>query len=228
MLGALADAAASLLLGAACPGCRTPSAGLCAACRALLRAAEPFGVADSPCPVPVVAAAPYEGVWRACVVGLKERTGWGLAGPLGEALALAALVAGGADGVREGLVLVPMPSQARSVRERGLDTTLALTRVAARTLARAGVPTRVEVRLHHRRRVADQSGLGEHDRRTNLDGALAARPAGGGGVRLVVDDLTTTGASLAEACRALTGAGTPASGCAVVAATPRRSRVTIR
>ena len=165
------DAAAGLLLGAACPGCRTPGAGLCAACAALLSGVEPFAVADPACGVPVWAAAPYADVWRRCVVAYKERTGWWLGALLGELLALGVLAAARGTGVPPaGLVLVPMPSQARAVRERGLDTTLTLARVGAR--------------------------------------------------------LTTTGSSLAEACRALAAAGTPASACAVVAATPRRSPAT--
>ena len=179
----------------------------------------------------VVAAAAYDDLWRRCLVAYKERDGWWLGGPMGRALALAVGtlltgVEGGATGVGRPseLVLVPMPSQPRSVRQRGLDTTALLARTAARTLGAAGLPTRVEATLRHVRRVADQSELGEHDRRTNLVGALVARPALPA-VRIVVDDLTTTGASLAEACRALVDAGTPASGCAVVAATPlRRSR----
>ena len=223
------DAAAGLLLGAACPGCRTPGAGLCAACAALLSGVEPFAVADPACGVPVWAAAPYADVWRRCVVAYKERTGWWLGALLGELLALGVLAAARGTGVpHAGLVLVPMPSQARAVRERGLDTTLTLARVAARTLAGVGVRASVEPRLRHARRVADQASLGEQGRRGNLVGALAARPVGEGraGVRVVVDDLTPTGSSLAEACRALAAAGTPASACAVVAATPRRSPAT--
>lgn len=222
------DAAASLLLGAACPGCRTPCAGLCATCSTQVRAAEPFTVPDARCGVPVVAAAAYADVWQRCIVAYKERTGWWLGGPLGESLALAAVEAVRAVGRPDGgLTLVPLPSQPRSVRERGLDTTLTLARVAARSLARAGLPARVEPTLRHVRAVADQSSLGVAHRLTNLAGALVARPlsmgdAGPGDLRLVVDDLTTTGASLAEACRALDRAGTPASACAVVAATPRR------
>lgn len=230
MLSSWADAAASLLLGSACPGCRTPSAHLCATCAPVVADPRPFrvpgleGVGQG-----VVAAAAYEGLWQRCIVAYKERTGWWLGAPLGRALALAvgSLLAGssgGGPGRPGALVLVPMPSQPRSVRERGLDTTLVLARVAARTLAASGLPTRVEPVLRHVRRVADQSELGEHERRTNLVGALSAR-GGAPGVRVVVDDLTTTGASLAEACRALAEAGTPAGGCAVVAATPlRRSR----
>lgn len=217
------DAAASLFLGSACPGCRAPSAGLCRSCAVAVAGAEPFEVVPG-----TWAAAPYDGVWQRCVVAYKERTGWWLGAPLGGALALAighTLAAG--PGRPAELILVPMPSQPRSVRERGLDTTLLLARTAARTLGALGLPARVESTLRHVRHVADQADLGERARRTNLVGALAAR-VGAPGMRVVVDDLTTTGASLAEACRALARAGTPASGAAVVAATPRRDGRALR
>lgn len=220
MLTPWVDAAASLLLGSACPGCGTPTAQLCTSCAPVVGDPTPFAVVGTG--VPVVAAGAYADVWQRCIVAYKERGGWWLGAPLGRALALAVggLLAGGI-GLPGELVLVPMPSQPRSVRERGLDTTLLLARVAARSLAASGLPTRVDPVLRHVRRVSDQSALGEHERRRNLVGALSAR-VGLPGVRVVVDDLTTTGASLVEACRALDGAGTPASGCAVVAATPLR------
>lgn len=217
MLSSWVDAAASLLLGSACPGCGTPCARLCPACALTVADPRPFQVAEG-----VVAAAPYEELWQRCIVAYKERSSWWLAAPLGRALALAVgqcVARHGWPG--GGLILAPMPSQPRSVRERGLDTTRLLARTAARTLSASGLPTRVEASLRHVRRVADQSELGESDRRTNVVGALTAR-VGDPGLRIVVDDLTTTGASLAEARRALAKAGTPASGCAVVAATPRR------
>ena len=228
MPGPFVDAAASLLLGAACPGCRTPCAGLCARCAALLHGAEPFELPPVHGEAPVVAAAAYADVWQQCLVSYKERNGWWLGRALGEALALAVATAARRTGVPAGgVALVPMPSQPRSVRERGLDTTLTLARVAGRALVRAGIRCRVEPRLRHRRAVADQSELSEAERRTNLAGALEARPLPPPPatdpmpvLRLVVDDLTTTGSSLREACRALAGAGTPASACAVVAATP--------
>ena len=142
MLAGWVDAAASLLLGSACPGCRAPCAHLCAACAAEVAAAEPFAVALPAAPVPfvpVVAAARYEELWQRCILAYKERTGWWLGGVLGAALALAV-----ADALRRGpgrpdpLVLVPMPSQRATVRERGLDTTLLLARTAARRLAASG------------------------------------------------------------------------------------------
>ncbi|MFD7735507.1 ComF family protein [Kitasatospora phosalacinea] len=80
--------------------------------------------------------------------------------------------------------------------------------------------------LRHSRPVADQAGLGAAERRRNLDGALAVparvAPRLAGHRLVLVDDLVTTGASLAEAARALRAAGCPPRAAATVAATARR------
>lgn len=224
MTGVWWDATASLLLGSACPGCQAPSARLCPACAAQVGSPVPFVVEDAGW-TPTVAAADYGGVWRDCLVAYKERSAWWLAQPLGAALGLAvaaALACADAPGAAGGrtVSLVPVPSQAVNIRERGLDTTRALAQEAARVLRRAGVRTTVVAPLRHARRVADQSELGVGGRWANVAGAFRARPVVADTV-VLVDDLTTTGASLTEAARALDAVGAPPVGCAVVAATPR-------
>lgn len=225
MWRALADAAADLVLGAACPGCGVPAARLCPACAREVAAASPVlvpgqagGATSRP---PVGASARYVGVWQPLIVHYKEHGGWWLAGPLAGALAQAVAVALAAAGAGAGpVLLVPMPSRPQAVRQRGQDTTRLLAARAAGLLRRAGLDAAVSDELRYARGVADQSGLGVAGRRRNLDHAFVAHPRGAG-TRVVVDDLVTTGASLAEACRALADAGRAASACAVVAATPR-------
>jgi predicted amidophosphoribosyltransferase len=133
--------------------------------------------------------------------------------PLGAALAGAVRQLGRPDGV----VLVPVPSSPAAVRARGQDHARRLARAAARTLP--GVPARPLLRLT--RAVADQAGLDTAARARNLSGALTARASAGLRV-VVVDDVVTTGATLAEATRALQAAGAQVLGAAVVAATVRR------
>ncbi|MFH9425933.1 ComF family protein [Streptomyces sp. NPDC017529] len=93
---------------------------------------------------------------------------------------------------------------------------------AARDLRRDGVPVRVLAVLRQRRTVVDQAGLSARQRLANVSGALtvvagAGRPLAAAPV-VLVDDLMTTGASLAEAARAVRAAGGKVVGAAVVAA----------
>ncbi|GLY89076.1 hypothetical protein Airi02_070050 [Actinoallomurus iriomotensis] len=77
--------------------------------------------------------------------------------------------------------------------------------------------------LRHRRRVADQAGLSAMDRALNLTGAMESRLDLRGRRVIVVDDVITTGATLAEAARALRAAGADVRASAVIAATQRHS-----
>ncbi|MFE6407502.1 ComF family protein [Streptomyces sp. NPDC057837] len=213
-----------LVLPGECGGCGAPRAMLCAQCRAVLGGAAVRRVRPVPEPpgLPVVhAAAPYADEVRATLLAHKERGALALAGPLGAALARAvraglregAARPGDAAAVREGVapvLLVPVPSGRRAVRARGHDPARRIALAAAADLRRSGLPARVLGVLRQRRPVADQSGLNFRQRLDNLVGALTVAPGGArllsAGPVVLVDDVLTTGASLAEAARALRAA----------------------
>ncbi|MFD3837742.1 ComF family protein [Streptomyces sp. NPDC058642] len=118
--------------------------------------------------------------------------------------------AGGAGAGDRVVLLVPVPSARRVVGARGHDPARRIAFAAAGELRRGGVAARVVCALRQRRAVADQSGLDSRERLENLAGALEVVPGGGrlllGGPVVLVDDLMTTGASLAEAARAVRAA----------------------
>lgn len=118
--------------------------------------------------------------------------------------------------------LVPVPTTRRSRRRRGGDLLAAATQEASRRLQAVGVRSTVVPALAFERVPRDQVGLAARERRGNLDGALrrSHRRVPGGADVVVVDDVVTTGATVAEAVRVLVTDGVAVLGAAVVAARP--------
>jgi ComF family protein len=220
--------AGDLLLGASCHGCGQPWWGICPRCRGQVASRKPFVTAPDPCPngFPLtVASSPYDRILRRVINAHKERQALILTRFLAERLALsvqALLVAAPNVAPAPRIALIPIPSAARTVRQRGFDATGAIARVAARRL-RARYPMTVRSALTQARPVADQAGLSARARYQNLSGAFRLRERITTGAAVVlVDDLVTTGSSLAEAARVLREARIPVLGAATVAATMRR------
>ncbi|MPQ99806.1 ComF family protein [Modestobacter sp. I12A-02628] len=127
------------------------------------------------------------------------------------------------------VVLVPVPSTAAARRARGREHVRELAERAASELRAAGVDVAVRALVDRRGRSRDSAGLSAADRRANLRGSFVparpGRPAAGQGLLVLVDDVVTSGATLAECSRVLTqehGSPWPVLA-AVVAATPRSS-----
>ncbi len=181
------------------------------------RLAEPPGVPvglGAPLPPRLVQqewCAAFTGPVRAAIHALKYRGERRLAEPLGAALAARWERAG-----RGGDLLVPVPVHASRRRERGFDQAEDLARVCGRRL---GLP--VAATLERRHRTTAQHSLGRGERARNLGGAFTARSASAGGMHgrwvILVDDVSTTGATLSECAAALLEGGARAVSALTVA-----------
>ncbi|NLJ54936.1 MAG: ComF family protein [Intrasporangiaceae bacterium] len=214
-----------LVWPATCVACGRCGQTLCVGCAVdIMRVRDPRWHAPDPCPTsfpPTVAWGDYAGALRRVIVAHKDQdrldAGRLLAGPLAEVLALA--LAGLPDPV-----LVPVPSSARSRRRRGRDPVVDIIRATRLDREVPVLPV-----LRHRRRVVDQARLDHDERRINLHAALELRPGWGAVLSerdvIMVDDVATTGATLAEATRALLedpgGAAVTSLCAAVICATQR-------
>lgn len=221
-----------LVLGTSCVVCGGAARTICRVCRLLL-APDPWEVDAR-----VTAARPYDEATARLVVAWKERGWWALTPDLALLLAAAVVVAlgrgagpwaAGSAGRGVGpwaakgtaVDLVPVPTSRRNRRRRGRDHAVELGRAAASALAVQGVDARLVRGLRLRRQTVDQASLHAAERRRNVSGAFAARPVRwSGGPVVLVDDVTTTGATLSAATRALEVAGVSVSAVAVVAAVP--------
>jgi predicted amidophosphoribosyltransferase len=169
------------------------------------------------------------------LIAFKERGRVDAGRPLAAALARAVAAATAAVAAVRGspprpILLVPVPSSRAAVSRRGFDHAARLASGAAHELRRRGLAVEVAHVLRPVRPVADQAGMGARERAANISGAFGVRglPRSLRAMHsrpdvIVVDDIVTTGASLAEAARALRGCGVDVAGAAVVAATPGRA-----
>ena len=148
------------------------------------------------------AAGPHGGHDRKVLLAFKEGGADALAVPLGERLARVYTASGWSS---PNTLLVPVPGRG-SPSGTGPVTRLVESCLAASGGVEAG---RTAPLLHHRGRTGRQVGLGRAERLRNRTGefVLGRMPACTEGMpAVVVDDVVTTGATIAEAVRALRAA----------------------
>jgi ComF family protein len=143
----------------------------------------------------------FSGPTRRALHSLKYDGERRLAAPLGQALA-----ARWRSASRGGDVLVPVPVHAARRRERGFDQAEDLARSCGRTLELPVVNA-----LERRESTAAQHALGKLERAVNVGGAFGLRDGAAQRVRghwiVLIDDITTTGATLSGCAAALHRAG---------------------
>lgn len=218
----IARAASHLLdlaLPASCVGCGREGEPICSGCLPALRVRNdhPPGIsvgvpADLPAPlIQLEWCAPFTGIVRRAILELKYAGERRLAEPLGRAVAERWRRSGGA-----GELFVPVPVHRDRERERGFDQAVLIANVAGRSL---GLP--VVNGLLRQRATTRQYDLGQAQRAANIEGSFAILTSAEGLVAgrwiVLVDDVVTTGSTLAECAATLLCAGAMAVSAVTVA-----------
>lgn len=218
---AVADAIA-VLLPVTCAGCESRDRSICAACRTRFTA-QPHRVERSG--LVVWAGLTYEGpvaqAVRACKDSGRTDAAPALACALHRAITAALTevarldAAPGAPRTNEAapLEICTVPSTVDARRARGYAPVELL-------LAECGMRSAGVLVLTRERN--DQAGLDRASRRANAEGGLVGRRNLTGRRFVLVDDVLTTGSTLAEAARAVRAAGGSVAASAVLAETPLR------
>jgi ComF family protein len=232
----------ALQLPSQCAVCRSwPSQRLCQHCRATFAAAKTRcprcalvltgGSAEPRCPQCLHSALPLAACWAAVdyaypwselLARYKFAQETGLGGLLVDLLLHTPGVGPALADLRASDWLLPLPLSPQRLAERGYNQAWELCRLLhRRSRCRAGLSAGLLLRLRH---TEAQSELPRDVRLTNVRGAFLVDPLSARQLQarqvMLVDDVMTTGATLAAAATALLEAGARSVSALVIARTP--------
>ena len=217
---ALLDACA-VLMPVECAGCGTSDRSLCANCQSLLAPVVTQRYFGND--LTVFSALRYEGEVRRVTLAMKEQNRTDVARALAKPLAAAVQRGLAMDWptlnwptltcpLGEPVELVAVPTSRAAYRRRGYDPVHLMLRLAGFR------PVRIvrQIRSTSRQKLLDVA-----ERAVNLSWSMRAMERSDGRRFLLVDDVVTTGATLAEAARAVRAAGGEVVAAATLAFTPK-------
>jgi predicted amidophosphoribosyltransferase len=192
-----------LVLPATCVFCRKLGPQICVSCKP-----EWMHVRAVPLELQLpglggVSLTAFDTSAAALLTAIKDHGQTSLLAPVGEAMGRV-VVERYADS--SSISLLPVPSSRASVRRRGVNLG---TMLATRVSRESGLP--VDRGLTLVRKTADQRALGAEQRFANLQGSMSFEPQGERRL-VIIDDVSTTGATILEAFRAVSEAGSTAIG----------------
>ena len=186
------------LMPAVCAGCGVTGGVLCCRCTAEIATGDAIVIGARGDVPPVLALGCYEGALRAAVLALKFRGALGVGATFGRWISQRIFW--------PFEVVIPVPLHVQRLRERGYNQAALIARAVA-TMSRARY---VGDALGRHQPTVPQSSLGVSERCANVKGAFEAGQKIGviaGRRILIVDDVVTTGATVAECASIVRAAG---------------------
>jgi len=217
-----------LLMPSNCSLCQRPPSMLCDSCLAKIQPSlhpvQRFGLRG-------LAATTFDDQLSALVSSFKEHNRRALANHFARMMDQPQLwnyfesIAGVSDS--NPVWLVSAPSSAKSLRKRGYAPAHELAKALERRLRQRdlnGLHLRAIEGLRLVRTAADQAGLQAIERRNNLQDSMTSTARLKGQAVVIVDDIVTTGSTIAEANRALAECGAKVLGFVVFSETLLKSQ----